>query len=329
MAKTSVCILLTCHNRGETTLRSLNSIDDEEFKIDYLIVDDASTDGTAELLRTWNEKEASGSAKAYTDDIPHRKSEGSLKIIEGNGNLYWAGGMRKGMEMLLKLDEKTGSTQELQQGEGRRIQRIVSYDYLMMINDDVKFYPKTIQKMIKRSQDKGNMPITGATCSRTVENSDTDMPDKDSKNASVSYGGVLYDMKRAKPRQMDISEADKQPVDTMNCNCFLMPWEIFRKAGAFDSHYIHSLADYDYGFTLKRLGYKVWLSDTYIGECDDNPVKGTWRDTTLPRLTRLKKKESVKGLPKEQWYYYLKKNFGLRQAVWHSITSFIRILIGK
>lgn len=313
MDKISVCILLTCHNRGETTLRSLNSIDDEEYRIDYLVVDDKSTDGTVELLKTWNEKETSGSAKAYTDDIPHRKSEGNLKIIEGNGNLYWAGGMRKGMEMLLKLDEKTGTTQEIQQGEDRKIQRIVSYDYLMMINDDVEFYPETIQKMIRRSQDKGNMPVTGAT--RSCE-------------GSTSYGGVLYDMKRAKPRQMDITKADNRPVDTMNCNAFLLPWEIFRKAGAFDRTYVHSLADYDYGFTLKHMGYKVWLTDSYVGECDDNPVINTWRDTKLPRMVRLKKKESVKGLPRKQWYYYLKKNFGIRQAVWHSITPYIRILFG-
>ena len=314
MGKTSVCILLTCHNRGETTLRSLNSIDDEEFKIDYLVVDDASTDGTVGLLRAWNEKETSGSEKAYTDDIPHRKSVGNLKIIEGDGNLYWAGGMRKGMEILLKLDERTGTTQEIQQGEDRKIQRIVSYDYLMMINDDVEFYPGAIQKMIRRSQDKGNMPVTGAT---------------KSSEGSTSYGGVLYDMKRAKPRQIDIRDADRTPVDAMNCNAFLLPWEIFRKAGSFDRTYVHSLADYDYGFTLKRMGYKVWLTDSYVGECDDNPVINTWRDTKLPRMVRLKKKESVKGLPREQWYYYLKKNFGIRQAVWHSITPYIRILIGK
>lgn len=326
MDKISVCILLTCHNRGETTLRSLNSIDDEEYRIDYLVVDDKSTDGTAELLRAWNEKQAPDPEKTNPEktnpgktdpaDTPHRKSEGNLKIIEGNGNLYWAGGMRKGMEMLLKLDEKTGTTQEIQQGEDRKIQRIVSYDYLMMINDDVEFYPETIQKMIRRSQDKGNMPVTGATKGKTAA------------ETNVTYGGVKYDMEKAKPRQMDITEADNHPVDTMNCNAFLLPWEIFRKAGAFDRTYVHSLADYDYGFTLKRMGYKVWLTDSYVGECDDNPVINTWRDTKLPRMVRLKKKESVKGLPRKQWYYYLKKNFGIRQAVWHSITPYIRILFG-
>ncbi len=317
MDKTSVCILLTCHNRGEITLRAVNSIDDEEYRIDYLVVDDASTDGTAELLRTWNEKQVPDLTKEDSGYKVHRRSEGKLKIIEGDGNLYWAGGMRKGMEMLLKLDGKAGTTGEILQGETRKIQRIVPYDYLLLINDDVEFYPKTIQKMIIRSRDKGNMPVTGAT------------KGKPQTDTGTTYGGVQYDMKKAKPRQMDVSEAERHPVDTMNCNCFLMPWEIFRKAGAFDKMYTHSLADYDYGFTLKRMGYKVWLTDFYVGECDDNDSKGTWRDTTLPRHMRLKKKESVKGLPRKQWYYYLRKNFGLRQALWHSVTPYLRIMGGR
>ncbi len=289
----SVCVLLTTYNRAETTLKALDTIDDERLKIDYLVVDDLSTDDTRQVLREWNSRES------YDGDSPvdnsHRRSRGDLKIIKGTGSLFWAGGMRKGMEFL----SEPGNAGK--------------YDHLVLINDDVTFYPDTLIRMIERSEEKGNEPVTGVTRSR---------------DGSVSYGGVKYDMARAKLRFMDITEAE-EPCDTMNCNCFLMPWKVFTEAGAFDDHYVHSLADYDYGFKLKRMGHKVWLTDFYVGECEDNQIEGTWRDVSLGRLERLKKKESVKELPRKQWFYYLKKNFGLRQAVWHSITPYLRIIVGK
>ncbi len=310
MADINVCVLLTCYNRANTTLRALNSIDDERLRIDYLVIDDASTDGTRQTLREWNDPECD-------EDVPNesrsgRVSEGTLVIVKGSGSLFWAGGMRKGMEILSELDRKDGSfIRDEEQGKNLKVK---AYDYLVLINDDVLFYPDVLMKMIERSREKGGMPVSGVT---------------KSSSGGASYGGVLYDMKSAKPFQMDISEADRHPADTMNCNCFLLPWDVFRKAGIFDSHYVHSLADYDYGFKLKKMGYKVWLTDFYVGECDDNSIEGTWRDTRLGRMERLKKKESVKGLPRAQWYYYLRKNFGLRQAIWHSITPYLRILFGK
>ncbi len=310
MDEITVCVLFTCYNRAETTLRALKSIDDERLRIDYLVIDDASTDGTRQVLREWNEPERD--EEASDEDHSGRVSKGYLRIIKGSGSLFWAGGMRKGMEILSELDRKDGSL--IQDGEQGKHLRVRAYDYLVLINDDVLFYPDALIKMIERSREKGDMPVSGIT---------------KSSGGGASYGGVMYDMKSAKPSQMDISEADSHPADTINCNCFLLPWEVFRKAGLFDSHYVHSLADFDYGFKLKRMGYEVWLTDFYVGECDDNSIEGTWRDTGLSRTERLKKKESVKGLPRAQWYYYLRKNFGLRQAIWHSITPYLRILLGK
>ena len=40
-------------------------------------------------------------------------------------------------------------------------------------------------------------------------------------------------------------------------------------------------------------------------------------------------KESPKGLPSKQWFYFLKKNFNINYAVWKSITPYIRIILKK
>ena len=88
------------------------------------------------------------------------------------------------------------------------------------------------------------------------------------------------------------------------------------------------MADFDYCFSLKKAGSDIYMTDSYVGTCKKNDVKGSWRDNTLHRLDRLNLKESPKGLPRREWFYYLHKNFGLRTAIWHSITPYARIILG-
>ena len=271
-------MLLTCFNRKDATLNCIKTIYDDSFDMSFIVVDDGCTDGTAEAIGQMS-KEMSFKAR----------------IIKGSGNLFWAGGMRKGMEYLLSADR--------------------GYDYLTLVNDDVAFEKDTLKNMIARSKEKNNAVISGATSWFGANKG--------------SYGGVLYDRRKVRPQFIDISAANSTECDTMNCNCVLMPYDVFLRAGAFDSHYTHSMADFDYGFKLKRMGYHIWLTDFYVGKCDDNSAENTWRDNKLSRRERIKKKESPKGLPAGEWFYYLRKNFGLGSAIWHSLTPYIRILIGK
>ena len=144
---------------------------------------------------------------------------------------------------------------------------------------------------------------------------------------NFSYGGIRYQKgihyDEVKPQDADLS------CDSFNMNCLLMPQEIFRKVPNFDEHYIHSLADFDYGLSMKRLGIPVYVYSSYAGVCPDNDPKGGWTDTSLTRRERLKKKESIKGAPFAPWFYFLRKNFGLTQALLHGFTPYIRILLGK
>ena len=114
----------------------------------------------------------------------------------------------------------------------------------------------------------------------------------------------------------------------MNANCVLIPFYWFRRAGAMDRHYRHSLGDFDYGLALRDAGAKLHVSRDYVGICCDNPVAGTWHDKSLGRIARIKKKETVKGDPAGPWFYYLRKHFGLFTAIRSSLTPYIRILLG-
>ena len=70
-----ISVLVACHNRSATTKKFFESFlasSDENIAFEHIIVDDGSTDNTAEILR----------------DLPVKK-----KILLGNGNLFWARAM--------------------------------------------------------------------------------------------------------------------------------------------------------------------------------------------------------------------------------------------
>ena len=96
-----------------------------------------------------------------------------------------------------------------------------------------------------------------------------------------------------------------------------------------DEHYIHSLGDFDYGLSLKENGAKIYSSDHYVGTCNRNSIKGTWLDKSLPLKKRIALKETIKGAPAKQWFYFLKKNFGIGKAMVFTVTPYINLILGR
>ena len=72
----NIAVLIACHNRRDTTLaclaRFFNSVDVAESTAKVYLVDDGSTDGTANSVR---------------------RCFPNVSVIEGDGNLFWAKGM--------------------------------------------------------------------------------------------------------------------------------------------------------------------------------------------------------------------------------------------
>lgn len=269
-------IILTCYNRREKTSACIKSIIEGNSDTEFEFV--VVDDNSTDGTR----EEVAG----IVSDV---------HIIEGTGSLFWNGGMNKGMEYA-----------------GRNIK---DADYYVMINDDVRFFPGTFDKMIKyikRYED--DTVLVGATCA---------------EDGSLSYGGILYKGRKSLKLKMVGPGEENVCCDTFNANCVIIPKRIFMEAGATDPHYSHSMGDFDYGFTIRRLGYKINVFNEFAGSCNDNPTDGTWQDKSLPVLRRLKLKEGPKGLPFKDWFRYLKKNFGLDVAIVRSITPYVKILLRK
>lgn len=76
---TTIAVLVTCHNRREKTLKCLTHLFSNELwssdnhKMEVFLVDDGSTDGTGEAVRS---------------KFPE------VHVIKGTGNLFWNQGMR-------------------------------------------------------------------------------------------------------------------------------------------------------------------------------------------------------------------------------------------
>lgn len=273
MDKIRIMGLMTCFNRKEKTILSIHNLMDKNNNVqfDFCIADDNSTDGTKEALKKFE----------------------NITVLNGNGNLYYSGGMRLVMEYVLEKDSK--------------------YDYCLLFNDDVEFLDNVIDKMIDISNN--DKIIVGPTC---------DLEGK------LSYGGIIK-KSRLRPnfKIVDGNCKEGMKCDTFNANCVLIPWHIFEKLGTIDKKYSHSLGDFDYGFSASRMGYQIQVCDFYVGVCCDNDIKGSWRDTTLKRKIRLIKKESPKGLPRKEWWHYLRKNYSIMTACIFSITPYVKILLKK
>lgn len=271
-----ILVIFTCFNRKEKTKKCIETINtgNPECDFTFAVADDGSTDGTYEMLQ-------------------NMQSDYSIHVLRGKGDWFYSGGMNAGMDYAL---------QNLPH----------DFDYLLMMNDDVEFFEKSIQSMIAQSHVQNQAIIVGAMCN---------------DGGTLSYGAVKY-ISGYKYRKMELSEW-KISADTFNANCVLIPYKAFEQVGAMDSYYRHSLGDFDYGLSLKRAGYLLYQSKEFVGKCNNNSNKGTWADTSLNRIERIRKKENVKGAPMKQWFYFLKKNFGFLVAIKGIVSPYLRILLGK
>lgn len=215
-----------------------------------------------------------------------------VTIFRGNGSLFYSGGMRLAI------------------GEAKKAKE--SYDFCLLFNDDVDFAESAIQALCRKEKD---VIWVG--------------PTSDEKGG-LSYGGVVKTSGWRPKTEIVMAEGPEgKNCDTFNANCVLIPWKIFLQLDNIDETYTHSMGDFDYGFSARRKGFAIRVSDTFAGVCPDNPVSASWRNRELPIKERIRRKESAKGLPAKEWFHYLKKNYNVFTAIVYSAIPYIRIVLKR
>lgn len=259
-----IAILITCHNRKAKTLACINALYNnilpDSCSLDVFLVDDGSNDGTSAAVQS-----------SYPEVI----------VLQGNGNLYWCGGMRLAWAEAMKND----------------------YDYYLWLNDDTHIYQNAICRLIdtvKLITNRIGCPIilAGATCEPSTD--------------KCTYSGVnlvsfIYNPSFAKVLPIDVP----QLCDTVNGNCVLIPREIALRVGNLSSAFTHGMGDFDYGLRAKALGYQCWIAEGYIGECEASSEVVAWLNPAKSINEKLNAMKAPTGLPPvNEWMVFTWRHAG-------------------
>ncbi|OOQ57086.1 glycosyltransferase family 2 protein [Mucilaginibacter pedocola] len=256
----STCaVLITCFNRRQKTLDFLASLTGQDgfaaLAPDIYLLDDGSTDGTAQAV-----------AEAYP----------AVKIVQGTGSLFWAGGMRFLWQHVL--------TQK-------------NYNLFLLCNDDVVWLDGALSRLIAAYglvASKG-VVMVGSTLSPGTN--------------KMSYGGhTLFDVNRAAYHAVVPHEVDSLPFHLGNANILLVDDAAVAKIGVFTDAYTHYLADFDYTLTAFKAGLAVLVAPGYYGYCEDDHGV-SWLSGKHTLKQRIKYLYSPKGLAYHEYLFYIKKFF--------------------
>ncbi|OJV44759.1 MAG: hypothetical protein BGO29_09385 [Bacteroidales bacterium 36-12] len=259
----TIAILLTVHNRKEKTLNCLNSIFkskiNNNFNYDIFITDDGCTDGTVEaiLLRFPN-----------------------VHIVNGNGNLYWAGGMREAWKYALEYN---------------------NYDYYLLINDDTLLNNNFITELFdadnyaRRKYNKGGIYL-GATLDPVTQ--------------KCTYGGrKLLNKYSVKSSIIYPNKNIFQNIDLGNGNIMMVCNSVVDSIGILSSKFTHGLADFDYTLVANKNNIPVLLCRTFCGECINDHGKN-WKSIKESNIKeRIDYLLSPTGLACFEYIYFIKKHF--------------------
>ncbi|WBU88809.1 glycosyltransferase family 2 protein [Cellulophaga omnivescoria] len=257
-------VLLTCFNRKEKSLAALESLfkAKQELSLDIdmsvYLTDDGSTDGTSEAIQKYYPK---------------------VNLLKGNGELFWAGGMRNSWAEALKND----------------------YDAYLLLNDDTKPYVNFLEELFKTHNycltkyGKGGVYV-GATL--------------DEETNVMTYGGSVFTNKfKGRYTKLIPNGEYPQECELGNANIMLASKNAVDKIGQLSKGYVHGLADFDYTLKAKKNNVPVLLADNYLGTCTNDHIDKYAKFVNLSFKERLKMLHNPIGFDFESHLVYMKNHF--------------------
>lgn len=246
-----IAILYTCYNRREKTLSSLKGLyesvrifnqqsNNEKIEPVVYLTDDGCTDGTADAIRNIYQ----------TQDI---------NILQGTGNLYWAGGMRFAWKEAMKRHEE--------------------WDFYLLLNDDTDLFPHCFIELLEALKYcKSHFGKVGIISGITCANDDV---------TKITYGGDVIPNK-FNGRQIRLGRSSKpQMVDITNANILLVPKSVVDQIGIFYEGYKHGRADNDYSMQARKKGIPVLITAGACGACEnDHETKIQFREKIISMSLR-------------------------------------------
>jgi len=212
------------HNRRELTLeclKSLFSIDLDGIDLSVTVVDDGSTDGTAEAI-----------SSAFPD----------VKIISGNGDLWYTAGMNLGIKAALEKEP----------------------DYILGFNNDSVFDKKFLINMVDTAE-KVDRSVIGAVL---IDWEDRNSIFQVSPQWNVWWGGLRHWRKQT----LDTLPTSPWEVPIIVGNCVLIPAEALKAAGLMDEQRLPQFGDAGLTPKMKKLGWKLLIDPRVCVYCKPNDI---------------------------------------------------------
>lgn len=241
-----IAAVLTVHNRKQKTLECLKHLfaaqdnynrlhsDDERVSLMVFITNDGCTDGTEEaVLQTFSNRQ--------------------LHILQGDGNLFWAGGMRMAWQAAIS--------------EGTH------WNYFLLLNDDTNVRLNLFEELFEAdnyalSQYGKRGVVSGITCQPGNEH-------------EITYGGFNFVNKTKGRHALIIPSGIPQQADLTHANILFVNQAVTDTIGIFYERYRHSSADQDYGMTARRHHFPTLVTAHICGECECD------HDTNRDEIERL------------------------------------------
>lgn len=284
----NIAVLLTVYNRREKTIRCLQSLMESHVQaaskicFTVFLTDDGSTDGTASAI------------KDAGFQMP-------IHILQGDGNLFWNGGMIHSWEAALHDSQ--------------------DYDGYLWLNDDSVVFPEfwedlsaADQVAIKTYGKKGI--YVGSTRSDV--------------NGEFTYGG--FDFVNRWTLKDKFVKPDGKSFQSCQCahgNITFISHEVVASQGILFNGYIHGAGDHDYTYLAYKAGFPVLVMPHYAGSCENDHEQDGYADFLhMPLKKRIAYLKSPFGFNLHNTLLFQKRCFPYRYPfVW--IMGYAKALFPK
>lgn len=284
---TRIAVLMTVHNRKAKTVRCLQSLQDtwlpyrEQFGVEVFLTDDGCTDGTADAV------------SRLTLDFP-------VRILPGDGSLFWNGGMIQSWKAALAAG---------------------SFDGYLWLNDDVEVLPEFWQDLpvvfsYARAHYGREGIYVGSTC--------------DADTGAFTYGGFNYTNLWTLKDKMLPPNGEVQPCQAGHGNITYVAKEVVDKMGIFCEKYIHGGTDHDYTYLAHKAGFPLLVLPHFSASCrNDHPRDGGRRNFfSLPLRERLKAMNNPRGINLHNALLFSRRCFPWRYPI-ILVTGYFKALCPK
>lgn len=248
---TRIAAVLTCFNRRQKTLDCLASLQRQsghDAVITPYVVDDGSTDGTGDAVRAEHPEAV---------------------VLDGDGQLYWGGGMRMALQRAFADD----------------------HDRYLWLNDDIQLDDGAVATLLTTASTLRERGEPAAIVVGSMRDPDTGV---------VTYGGRHRPsrIRRSRFAVLQPHPSAPTPSETMNGNLVLVPRAVVERIGNVDPGFRQQWGDQDYGLRARAAGCTVWVAPGTLGTCARNPAPVYGRGSVIEELRGL---GAVKALPPRDW----------------------------